>query len=58
VPTTKLGRLVQAGKITRIEEVFMASLPIKEAEIVDRFLPGLKEELMKIMPVQKQTTAG
>jgi small subunit ribosomal protein S2e len=34
------------------------SLPIKEYQIVDYFLPKLKDEVMKIMPVQKQTRAG
>eukprot|EP00842_Homolaphlyctis_polyrhiza_P000997 jgi/Hompol1/1899/HPOL_005493-RA len=29
-----------------------------EYQIVDIFLPKLKDEVMKIMPVQKQTTAG
>jgi small subunit ribosomal protein S2e len=58
VPVTKLGRLVQAGKIGSIEEVYLHSLPVKEAQIVDHFLPGLNDEVMKIMPVQKQTTAG
>jgi ribosomal protein uS5 len=53
-----LGRLVQAGKITKIEEIFLASLPIKEYQIVDKFLPEIKDEVLKIMPVQKQTTAG
>jgi len=58
VPVTKLGRLVKEGKITSIEEVYLFSLPIKEFQIVDFFLPKLKDEVMKIMPVQKQTRAG
>ncbi|BFZ53377.1 40S ribosomal protein [Savitreella phatthalungensis] len=58
VPVTKLGRLVKGGKIRTIEEVYLYSLPIKEFQIIDYFLPGLKDEVMKIMPVQKQTRAG
>lgn len=58
VPVTKIGRLVKAGKITSIEEIYTFSLPIKEPEIVDRLLPELKEEVMQVFPVQKQTTAG
>ena len=57
-PVTKLGRLVKEGKITTIEEIFLHSLPIKEPEIVDQLLPNLKEEVMQVFPVQKQTTAG
>jgi small subunit ribosomal protein S2e len=59
VPVTKLGRLVKDGKIKSLEEIFLFSLSIKEAEIVDYFLKDkLKDEVMKIMPVQKQTQAG
>lgn len=37
----------------------MFSMPIKEYQIVDLFLgTKLKDEVMGIMPVQKQTTAG
>ncbi|KAF3480604.1 40S ribosomal protein S2 [Arthroderma uncinatum] len=43
-PVTKLGRLVKAGKITSIEQIYLHSLPIKEYQI--------------IKPVQKQTRAG
>ena len=58
-PLTKLGRLVKAGKITKIEEIFLHSIPIKEPEIVEYFLKDkLKEEMIKIKPVQKQTQAG
>ncbi len=59
VPVTKLGRLVKENKIKTIEEIYLSSLPIKEYQIVDRFFgPALKDEVMKIMPVQKQTRAG
>ena len=46
---TKLGRLVKAGKVSSMEEIFLHSLPIKEAQIVDAFLKDLKDEVMKIM---------
>lgn len=58
-PVTKLGRLVKEGKITSIEEIFLFSIPVKEAEIIDYFLKDkLQDEVMKIMPVQKQSSAG
>lgn len=57
-PVTKLGRLVQAGKINSLEEIYAHSLPVKEVQIIDKFLPTLKDEVMKIKPVQKQTSAG
>jgi len=59
IPVTKLGRLVKEGHIQRLEEIYLYSLPIKEYQIVDFFLgPKIKDEVMKIMPVQKQTRAG
>ena len=47
-PVTKLGRLVKAGKINSMEEIYLHSLPIKEFQIVDNFLPKLKDEVMKV----------
>ncbi|EYU20868.1 hypothetical protein MIMGU_mgv1a011569mg [Erythranthe guttata] len=58
VPVTKLGRLVKDGKIKSIEQIYLHSLPIKESPIIDALVPALKDEVMKIMPVQKQTRAG
>lgn len=61
-PKTKLGRLVQSGKVTSFNEIFKFSIPIKEPEIVDHIAElhntKFKEEVMKVMPVQKQTKAG
>jgi len=55
---TKLGRLVQAKKIRSLEDIYLFSLPIKEHQIVEYFLTDLKDEVMKISPVQKQSAAG
>jgi len=54
-----LGRLVKEKLIKNLEEIYLYSLPIKEYQIIDWFLgTKLKDEVMKIMPVQKQTRAG
>jgi small subunit ribosomal protein S2e len=60
MPLTKLGRLVKEQKIQSIEDIYLHSLPIKEHQIIDQFFaPGtLKDEVMKIHPVQKMTSAG
>lgn len=57
-PVTKLGRLVKAGKIKSMEEIYLHSLPIKEYQIVDWFLPKLKDEVMKVLEDVFATVAG
>lgn len=55
MPVTKLGRLVKAGKIKSMEEIYLHSLPIKEYQIVDFFLPKLKDEVMKVRLILENT---
>jgi small subunit ribosomal protein S5 len=58
VPRTRLGKMIQEGRITSIEEVFTAGLQVREAQIVDALIPDLQEEVININLVQKQTDAG
>lgn len=53
-----MGKMIQEGRITSIEEVFMAGLQVREAQIVDALIPDLQEEVININLVQKQTDAG
>merc|ERR1719399_445779 len=62
IPCTKLGRLVAAGQVSTLEQIYLHGIPIKEHQIVDRCVENaggkLEDEVMQIMPVQKQTSAG
>ncbi|KAK2194431.1 bifunctional Ribosomal protein S5 [Babesia duncani] len=64
VPVTKLGRLVHAGLISSIEQIYLHSIPVKEYQIIDYFFHPdrsahkLVDDVIKIVPVQKQTNAG
>src|SRR5512136_3169655 len=57
-PKTRLGKMIQEGKITSIDEVFLSGMKISEAQIVDALLPDLQEEVINVNLVQKQTDAG
>ncbi|WP_309493555.1 30S ribosomal protein S5 [Candidatus Hecatella orcuttiae] len=58
VPKTKLGRMVLEGKIVSLDEIFAQGLRIQETEIVDRLMPNLRQEVLSMSIVQKQTDAG
>jgi small subunit ribosomal protein S5 len=57
-PRTRLGSLVASGKITSLQEVFEAGWKIKEPELVRTLVPDLKNEVVSVGIVQKQTDAG
>ncbi len=58
VPMTQLGKRVYDGQVTSIYEIFEEGQRIKEVEIVDVLVPNLKDEVINISLVQKQTDAG
>lgn len=58
VPRTRLGKMIQEGRVTSIEEIFTGGLLVREPQIVDSLLPDLQEEVININLVQKQTDAG
>jgi len=58
VPKTRLGKMIQEGRVTSIEDVFMGGLQVREPQILDALIPDLQEEVININLVQKQTDAG
>lgn len=58
VPKTRVGKMIQEGRITSIEEIFMSGFQLREPQIVDSLLPDLQEEVINVNLVQKQTDAG
>ena len=57
-PRTKLGILVAANKITSMDEVFENGYRIQESEIIRNLLPDIRNEVVHVGIVQKQTDAG
>lgn len=57
-PRTRLGRMVQEGKIASVDEIIAQGFKMAEPEIVDILLPNLEHEVLDIGLVQKQTDAG
>ena len=57
-PRTRLGRMVQEGEITSMDQAIESGLPLKEPQIVDQLLPGLEDEVLDINMVQRMTDSG
>jgi len=58
VPKTKLGRLVKEGHINSIEEILQNNYRIREPEIVDALFPDLRQEVVDVSMVQRQSDSG
>src|SRR5256712_12300844 len=58
VPKTKLGKMVAEGKVTSLGEIFRTGHRVREAEIIKKLLPDLRNEVVGVGVVQKQTDAG
>ncbi len=58
VPKTKLGILVKEGHINSIDEIMQNNLRIRESEIVDALFPDLKQEVVDVTLVQRQSDSG
>jgi len=57
-PVTRLGKHVQEGEISTMEEALNSGLPLKEPEVTDQLLPGLEDEVLDINMVQRMTDSG
>ena len=58
VPKTHLGRMVKDGHINSIDELFRSNYNIREPEIVDVLFPNLKQEVVDVSMVQRQSDSG
>jgi len=58
VPRTRLGKMVAEGRVTSLSEIFQQGWKVREVGIVDFLLPDVKDEVIDISLVQKQTDSG
>jgi len=58
VPRTNLGRLVKEGHINSLEEILYNNFRIREPEIVDVLFPDLRQEVVDVTMVQRQSDSG
>ncbi|MFD1514845.1 30S ribosomal protein S5 [Halomarina rubra] len=57
-PKTRLGQQVLDGDITSMRAALDSGLPLREAEVVDRLLPDLEDNVLDINMVQRMTDSG
>ncbi len=57
-PKTRLGRMVDDGEVSSLEEAFDTGLPLKESEIVDTLLGEIEDDVLDINMVQRMTDSG
>ncbi|MFX1481644.1 MAG: 30S ribosomal protein S5 [Promethearchaeota archaeon] len=58
VPKTKLGKMVKEGHINAIDEIVRNNYRIREPEIVDALFPDLRQEVVDVTLVQRQSDSG
>jgi len=57
-PKTILGEMVKEGHINSIEEILENNYVIREPEIVDLLFPDLRQEIVDVSLVQRQSDSG
>lgn len=57
-PKTTLGGRVYRGEVNSIKQLMEAGILVKEVGIIDKLLPGLKEEVVEVGRVQRVTDSG
>ena len=58
IPKTVLGKKVNSGEITSLEEILEQGGRIQEAGIIKKLLPDLKTEVVDVGIIQKMTSNG
>ena len=58
VPKTILGKKVESGEISTMEEIYEKRFRIQEAGIIKKLLPDLKTEVIDVGLIQKMTPNG
>ena len=57
-PKSAIGKMVQAGQVTSLEQIIEMGRPILEPEIVDMLLGELESETLEIKSTQRVTDSG